>query len=126
VPADRPDPLPWGAVAREGREPLRALDALAALDASQLVDADGDGRPEYDVLCLSSGGSYGAFGVGFLAGWQESGRRPRFEVVTGISSGALMATWAFLGPQYDDHLRADFTETPESELFERRWIFAAL
>ncbi|HYH67562.1 MAG TPA: patatin-like phospholipase family protein, partial [Urbifossiella sp.] len=57
-------------------------------------------RP-YQFLALSGGGMYGAFGVGVLTGWTESGTRPEFDAVTGISSGALMSTYAFLGPRYD-------------------------
>jgi predicted acylesterase/phospholipase RssA len=57
-------------------------------------------RP-YHYLALSGGGLYGSFGVGVLAGWTESGTRPEFDAVTGISTGALMATFAFLGPGYD-------------------------
>jgi patatin-like phospholipase len=58
------------------------------------------GRP-YHILALSGGGLYGAFGVGILVGWTEAGTRPAFDVVTGISTGSLIATFAFLGPEYD-------------------------
>lgn len=58
------------------------------------------GRP-YHFLALSGGGLYGAFGVGVLVGWTEAGTRPTFDVVTGISTGSLIATFAFLGPEYD-------------------------
>ncbi len=59
------------------------------------------GRP-ITVLELSGGGQYGAFGAGFLNGWTERGTRPRFDLVTGISTGALLATHAFLGTPADD------------------------
>ncbi len=49
-------------------------------------------------LALSGGGADGAFGAGFLNGWTQSGTRPEFEMVTGISTGALIAPFAFLGP----------------------------
>jgi predicted acylesterase/phospholipase RssA len=61
-------------------------------------------RP-YNFLALSGGGMYGSFGVGVLSGWTETGERPVFDVVTGISTGGLIATYAFLGPQYDERLR---------------------
>jgi hypothetical protein len=61
------------------------------------------GRP-YHFLALSGGGLYGAFGVGVLVGWTEAGTRPTFDVVTGISSGSLIATFAFLGAEYDSVL----------------------
>jgi len=60
-------------------------------------------------LALSGGGAKGAFGAGFLNGWTDSGTRPNFKIVTGISTGALMAPLAFLGPKYDDKLRESYT-----------------
>ncbi len=55
-----------------------------------------------NLLSLSGGGQNGAFGAGFLNGWRESGRRPQFDVVGGVSTGALLATHAFLGTPADD------------------------
>jgi len=55
-----------------------------------------------NILELSGGGQYGAFGAGFLKGWSESGSRPELDVVTGVSTGALLATHAFLGTPADD------------------------
>jgi hypothetical protein len=56
----------------------------------------------FKILELSGGGQYGAFGAGFLNGWTQSGTRPEFDLVTGISTGALLATHAFLGTPADD------------------------
>jgi hypothetical protein len=61
------------------------------------------------VLTLSGGGAEGAYGAGFLAGWSDSGSRPRFDIVTGTSVGALMAPFAFLGADYDPALKDIFT-----------------
>lgn len=68
-----------------------------------------DGRPVVNYLALSSGGTDGAFAAGLLVGWTKTGRRPRFEVVTGVSAGALIAPFAFLGPSYDQQLKAIWT-----------------
>ncbi len=62
-------------------------------------------------LALSGGGNDGAFGAGFLSGWSDSGERPQFDLVTGVSTGALIAPLAFLGETYDRKLEALFTET---------------
>ncbi len=70
-------------------------------------------KPELDVLVLSGGGADGAFGAGVLVGWSEAGGRPRFDVVTGVSTGALMATLVFLGPEYE--------LDPEGRLHEREF-----
>ncbi|WP_238858302.1 patatin-like phospholipase family protein [Faunimonas pinastri] len=61
-------------------------------------------------LALSGGGGDGAYGAGILKGWAESGKRPPFDVVSGVSTGALIAPFAFLGPQYDDRLQKLFTD----------------
>jgi len=66
------------------------------------------GRP-FVYLALSGGGGGGAFGAGVLNGWSESGTRPEFTIVSGVSTGALIAPFAFLGPNYDDKLRQIYT-----------------
>lgn len=69
-------------------------------------------------LALSSGGGDGAFGAGLLNGWSESGKRPEFSVVTGVSTGALMAPYAFVGPRYDPALREGYTSINAGSIFE--------
>jgi predicted acylesterase/phospholipase RssA len=69
-------------------------------------------------LALSSGGSDGAFGAGLLNGLSAAGRRPDFAVVTGVSSGALMAPYIFAGSKYDDPLRDAFTKITAADVFE--------
>jgi hypothetical protein len=71
-------------------------------------------------LAISGGGSDGAFGGGVLAGWSETGTRPEFAVVTGVSIGALIAPFAFLGPRYDADIRKNFTTIGASDIFEDR------
>ena len=60
-------------------------------------------------LALSGGGADGAYGAGVLNGWTASGTRPEFTVVSGVSTGAMIAPFAFLGPSYDDMLRQLYT-----------------
>ncbi|MFT6091755.1 patatin-like phospholipase family protein [Sulfitobacter sp.] len=62
------------------------------------------------VLALSSGGEEGAFGAGALVGWSATGTRPEFDIVTGISIGALIAPFAFIGSAVDDNLQRIFTD----------------
>lgn len=69
-------------------------------------------------LVLSSGGEDGAYGAGLLNGWTQSGRRPDFPVITGISTGALMAVYAFAGPKYDSVLRDAYTTISAADIFE--------
>jgi predicted acylesterase/phospholipase RssA len=60
-------------------------------------------------LALSGGGGGGAYGAGVLNGWSDSGNRPEFTVVSGVSTGALIAPFAFLGPDYDARLKKIYT-----------------
>ena len=66
------------------------------------------GRP-FIYLALSGGGGSGAYGAGLLNGWTASGVRPEFTIVSGVSTGALIAPFAFLGPAYDETLRQMYT-----------------
>ena len=70
--------------------------------------AAGD-TPELNYLALSGGGQHGAFGAGVMNAWTDSGERPVFDAVSGISTGALIAPFAYLGPDYDDDLEAFYT-----------------
>jgi hypothetical protein len=66
-------------------------------------------KGDFSVLALSGGGANGAYGAGVLAGWTRAGKRPRFDVVTGVSTGALAAPFAFLGPDWDARMEAAYT-----------------
>jgi predicted patatin/cPLA2 family phospholipase len=76
-------------------------------------------------LALSGGGDNGAFGAGVLCGWSASGSRPRFKLVTGISTGALIAPFAFLGSEYDPTLRV-YTMVTQKEVFRKKSLLTAL
>ena len=80
------------------------------------------GRP-LNLLSLSGGGQNGAFGAGFLIGWSETGKRPKFDAVGGVSTGALMATHAFLGTTADDSkLEAFYTKVTKKDIYTERSI----
>lgn len=81
---------------------------------------------EHAYLAISGGGAEGAFGAGLLTGWTASGTRPEFTMVTGISTGALSAPFAFLGPEYDEKLREVYTTTETSEVLEVNGPFEAI
>ena len=99
--AELQNALPMGipAVRTWADSPLSVLRAqLAQLPAFK-------GAPDFSILALSGGGEHGAFGAGLLSGWSESGQRPIFNIVTGVSTGALMALSPFLGPPMTDGSR---------------------
>jgi predicted acylesterase/phospholipase RssA len=127
-PAKKPPP----AAARPGQLPPRTPFTAAEADSAGIPGMP-DARFWADVvadfnralpaqpgpwLVLSSGGSDGAFGAGLLSGWSASGKRPEFSVVTGVSTGALMAPFAFAGPRYDEQLRSAYTNVTAADIFE--------
>jgi hypothetical protein len=72
----------------------------------------------FNILALSGGGSNGAFGAGILNGWSAAGTRPIFKIVTGISTGALMAPFAFLGEDYDQVLKQVYTSVETKDIMK--------
>ena len=75
-----------------------------------------------DILALSGGGASGAFGAGALVGLNRAHARPQFELVTGVSAGALIAPFAFLGPEWDSQLTDAFVGDRSESLIRRRGI----
>src|SRR5678815_4062126 len=117
-----PEPIRY-LVAREtdsfAAEAQRALAKEQAWLASQ--GHSGPLPPAY-FLAISGGGDNGAYGAGFLNGWTASGKRPEFKVVTGVSTGALIAPFAFLGPKYDYVLEKVYTQTSQKNIFKKRGL----
>lgn len=80
-----------------------------------------------NILSLSGGGQNGAFGAGFLIGWRETGQRPQFDIVGGVSTGALLATHALLGTPADDAtLEELYTGISRQDIFADRGVFGVL
>jgi predicted acylesterase/phospholipase RssA len=80
-------------------------------------------RPAKTILAVSGGGMYGAYAAGFLAGWTDTGSRPEFDVVTGVSTGALIGTCAFLGPEYDGVARKFYTGVKATDVYSPNyWV----
>jgi Patatin-like phospholipase len=124
-------PAPKGAQTdQQARTPFTLADQEAAVipgipDARAWGDSETDFSrllPKVDGpwLAISGGGTDGAYGGGVLAGWSESGKRPEFAVVTGVSIGALVAPYAFLGSRYDEDIRKNFTTIGAADIFEDR------
>jgi Patatin-like phospholipase len=82
--------------------------------------------PTNYFLAISGGGDDGAFGAGLLAGWSARGDRPVFGLVTGVSTGALSAPFAFLGSEYDAKLKRVYTDTSADDIFKKRGLLAAV
>lgn len=113
-----------------GGERSDAMMADLAASFAQESSADfpvrADGLIHYPHLALSGGGQNGAFGAGLINGWSKNGTRPVFKIVTGVSSGAMMAPFVFLGPEYDDELEEFYTNTSSRNVFTRLSILPQL
>ena len=96
-------------------------DIKASTDANK-----GQTTESATYLSISGGGDNGAFGAGLLTGWTVHGDRPKFDLVTGVSTGALIAPFAYLGPDYDPVLTAVYTQTQPSDIFVERGLLGAL
>jgi Patatin-like phospholipase len=103
-----------------------ALQALARERASTSGAASGQQMASANFLAISGGSDDGAFGAGLLVGWTANGTRPQFKLVTGISTGSLIAPFAFLGPTYDPQLRALYTGIGPDDVFEKRGLLAVV
>jgi hypothetical protein len=79
---------------------------------------------ERSMLALSGGADNGAYGAGLLGGWTKAGTRPEFSVVTGVSTGALIAPFAFLGPDQDATLEKLFTTISAKDIYKSRFPLA--
>lgn len=99
---------------------FNASDAAAAVAFSNRTQrqlaANGDRR--VDILAISGGGADGAYGAGVMVGWTQAKTRPTFEVVTGVSTGALIAPFAFLGPHWDKTLREAYAGGTASQVLK--------
>ena len=108
------------AMAREGQRSVeREIEALG-------IAGTGRPLPPANFLAISGGGDHGAFSAGLLIGWTAAGTRPEFKIVTGVSTGSLVAPLAFLGPSYDATLKEVYTTISKKDIFLDRGLTAAI
>jgi predicted acylesterase/phospholipase RssA len=101
--------------------PDQRFTTLDSKTVAHRVRAQRAGQP-VDILALSGGGADGAFGAGALVGLTRSASRPQFSVVTGVSTGALIAPYAFLGPDWDSQLIEVYTSGRAEHLLHSRGL----
>ena len=117
-----PDARYWG-----DASPEYAVQVIGAASNEELERAfPGVYGKRHTYLALSGGGANGAYGAGLLAGWTAAGTRPEFTMVTGVSTGALTAPFAFLGSDYDDELAAIYTTMSTRDVAVMKGLFAGL
>src|SRR5271170_231176 len=103
--------------------PDQRFSTLSSQSVARRLRAQRAGQP-VNILALSGGGADGAFGAGALVGLTRSASRPQFSVVTGVSAGALIAPYAFLGPAWDNQLVEVYTSGRAERLLQSRGLGA--
>jgi predicted acylesterase/phospholipase RssA len=117
-----PDARYWG-----DASPEYAVQVIGAASDAQIEQAFAGvyGKP-HTYLAISGGGANGAYAAGLLVGWSDAGTRPEFTMVTGVSTGALAAPFAFLGADYDDELRELYTTMSTKDVATMKGLLAGL
>jgi hypothetical protein len=121
----RPDKAVCPAVVTGNSQP--AFDAAITAMMNGKWNVAGQKRDHVSILLLSGGGGWGAYGAGFLRGWSQrtlDPLRPRFDIVTGVSTGAIMAPFALLGSDRDDVLERHYRGVSSGDLFSGRSVLS--
>jgi Patatin-like phospholipase len=125
LPEAYSDRLPWGAIdldiKKSGEFTLRDSLGNALIKKANDHSKSKDTVP-LNILTLSGGGTRGAFGAGLLSGWTDSGKIPEFDIVTGVSTGAVMATFVFLGGNELEKVKAFYTTMYTKDIYTRSWL----
>jgi len=106
--------------------PFMSQSLIESFEDEGKSDYSINGVKNYPALIISGGVSNSAYGVGVLKGWSEEGSRPVFKIVTGVSSGGIVAIFAFLGKDYDDKLEELFTSVSTEDIVKQKNIFISL
>ena len=117
--------LPWGAIdldinSNEEFSIKNSLGTILTKKANRYSNTNGD--VPFNILTLTGGGSRGAFGTGLLVGWTDRGDIPEFDIITGISTGAVMAPFIFLGKDELKKVEYFYTKMNTEEVFVNTWL----
>ncbi len=124
VPASYAQTLPWGAIDLDidSTNIYSIRESLGAAITKKADSANGSKSVEFNILTLTGGGSRGAFGTGVLLGWEKKGDIPNFDIVTGISTGAVMAPFIFLGEEELKKVEHFYTKMHTEDVFVDTWF----
>jgi hypothetical protein len=111
------------------QEAAMAQEAVTALQREHAAAggrANAAGLAPASFLAVSGGGDDGSFGAGLLCGWSDAGTIPTFTLVTGVSTGSMIAPFAFLGERYYERLRTMYTSIKPNDILETRGLYGAV
>jgi len=118
LPSEAVQKQPWGSVDLNITKNTSEFDIRNSLGNSlKLNYLDSNATKKFNILAISGGGSHGAYGCGVLNGWKDSGDMPKFDVVTGISTGSIISTFIFLGGKNIDKISKIYTSISTSDIY---------
>lgn len=124
LPEEHAKALPWGAIDldinKSGPFTLKTSFGKVIEDKAKL-SANSEEKVPLNILTLSGGGTRGAFGAGVIEGWHDKGNMPKFDVVTGVSTGAVMATFIFIGGEELDEVKRFYTTSSTDDIYTTSW-----
>jgi len=123
-PVEHAHALPWGAIDLNPHSSAPnsiKVSMGSALKQKAYRYSDQNSSVPYNILVLSGGGSRGAFGAGLISGWNIRGGMPKFDIITGISTGSIMAPFIFLGGRELEKMNYFYTEKTTKEVFTSTW-----
>ena len=124
LPAEHAHTLPWGAIDLDITSEAKASvkhSMGVALTQKAHEHSDQNSSVDYNILVLSGGGSRGAFGAGIVSGWNDHGEMPKFDIITGISTGSIMAPFIFVGGDALKQMNYFYTEKKTEDVFTDAW-----
>ena len=124
-PASHANDLPWGAIDLDIHSDneysiKHSLGSILTKKANAYKNKNS--KVPFNILTLTGGGSRGAFGTGFLLGWKDKGDIAQFDIVTGISTGAVMAPFIFLGDEELEKVKYFYTKSNTEDVFVSSWL----
>ena len=125
LPEAYADKLPWGAVDLniDMHGPFTLRESLGSSLAKKAMGySQSKNEVPFNILTLSGGGTRGAFGAGLMYGWDKSGDIPEFDIVTGVSTGAVMATFVFLGGDELERAKDFYTKSHTNDIYTSSWL----
>jgi hypothetical protein len=111
---------PWGSLdlnISSNAEPFSIKASLGSALLKKYKTRNAEDKPEFNILAISGGGSHGAYGIGLINGWKHKGDIPKFDVVTGISTGSIISSFIFLGGEYTQHISELYTSINTEDIY---------
>jgi hypothetical protein len=115
-PHDASHARPWGSLDLNISKNEKTFSLRNSLGSS-LLKSYKNNHKKYNILAISGGGSHGAYGIGLINGWQDTHTMPKFDVVTGISTGSILSSFVFLGGEYTKYIAKLYTSINTSDIY---------